>query len=264
MYRHFALFFASLILASTALAHDTWVQTNTNLVRLGDTLHIDLMLGNHGNEHRDFKLASKLASLEGGTLEVIAPDGTKTDLREQLVDLGLDPKEGFHSAKFQPKQTGVYTIAHTLDKLHKTTRSIKSAKAYFGVAESLDKPRDITKAAFAKPFGHPLELVLESHPIVGAKPGSEIKVKVLHNGKLSVGTKVAFIPRGANLAEGFDDEHERKTDGQGRATFTPKEAGYLLIVAHRSAPEEKGTDFDGTKYSATIVLQIPSREIAAE
>jgi uncharacterized GH25 family protein len=264
VHRYFVLTFALLSCLSVAQAHDTWVQTNTSLVRPADTLHVDLILGNHGNEHRDFKMASKLASLDGGTLDVMAPDGTKTDLREQLVDLGLDPKEGFHSAKFQPKQTGVYTIAHTLDKLHKTTRSVKSAKSYFGVAESLDKPRDITAAAFAKPLGHPLELVLESHPLIGMKPGAEIKVKVLHNGKLSVGTKVSFIPRGVQLAEGFDPEYERKADGQGRVTFSPKEAGYLLIVAHRSAPEEKGTDFDGTKYSATIVLHVPSREIANE
>jgi uncharacterized GH25 family protein len=47
--------------AGFAPAHDTWVQTNTNLVRTGDAVHIDLMLGNHGNDHRDFKLASKFA-----------------------------------------------------------------------------------------------------------------------------------------------------------------------------------------------------------
>ncbi|MGZ3489481.1 MAG: DUF4198 domain-containing protein, partial [Isosphaeraceae bacterium] len=31
-----------------ALAHDTWVQTNSSIVRTGDVVHIDLMLGNHG------------------------------------------------------------------------------------------------------------------------------------------------------------------------------------------------------------------------
>ena len=34
--------------ASTAKAHDTWVQTNTNVIRVGDSVHVDLMLGNHG------------------------------------------------------------------------------------------------------------------------------------------------------------------------------------------------------------------------
>ena len=45
-------------------AHDTWVQTNTPLIRVGDAVHIDLMLGNHGNDHRDFKLASKVDPAE--------------------------------------------------------------------------------------------------------------------------------------------------------------------------------------------------------
>src|SRR5436853_56275 len=46
-------------LAATAAAHDTWIQTNSNLYRPGDVVHVDLLLGNHGNDHRDFKLAGK-------------------------------------------------------------------------------------------------------------------------------------------------------------------------------------------------------------
>ena len=52
---------AAVLAAGSASAHDPWVQTNTNLVRTGDAVHIDLMLGNHGNDHRDFKLASKFS-----------------------------------------------------------------------------------------------------------------------------------------------------------------------------------------------------------
>ena len=57
-----------------ARAHDIWVQTNTNLIRTGDAVHVDLMLGNHGNDHRDFKLASK-PDLDKATLTVTGPDG---------------------------------------------------------------------------------------------------------------------------------------------------------------------------------------------
>ena len=39
------------LLTLPANAHDTWVQTNTNVIRTGDAVHIDLMLGNHGNDH---------------------------------------------------------------------------------------------------------------------------------------------------------------------------------------------------------------------
>ena len=78
----------SLILVpSIALAHDSWVQTNTNIVRSGDVVHVDLMLGNHGNGHRDYKLAGKL-DLDGSTVEVIDPSGKAFDLKGRLNDVG--------------------------------------------------------------------------------------------------------------------------------------------------------------------------------
>jgi uncharacterized GH25 family protein len=70
--------FLALAAPVSVFAHDTWVETNTNLVRAGDVVHVDLMLGNHGNTHRDFKLAGKL-SLEGSNLEVVGPDGARND-----------------------------------------------------------------------------------------------------------------------------------------------------------------------------------------
>ena len=78
----FASLLFSAVVLSPASAHDTWVQTNTNVVRTGDNVHIDLMLGNHGNEHRDFKLAGKI-TLDGCKLDVIAPSGKKFDLRDR-------------------------------------------------------------------------------------------------------------------------------------------------------------------------------------
>src|SRR5687768_17133363 len=90
--------------------HDTWVQTNTNVYRVGDVVHVDLLLGNHGNEHRDFKVAGK-PSLEDkdATLEVVGPDGKRTDLKAAATDQGLGPKEGFQTARFTPAAAGLYT-----------------------------------------------------------------------------------------------------------------------------------------------------------
>ena len=94
------------VLAASAVAHDTWVQPNTNLVRTGDAVHIDLMLANHGNDHRDFKLASKVSQDQIQTFAVIAPDGKKYDLKTDLTDMGYAPKEGYYSAKFVPRSPG--------------------------------------------------------------------------------------------------------------------------------------------------------------
>lgn len=73
-----ALFFGAIVFVCTSactFGHDTWVQTNTNIIRSGDSVYVDLMHGNHGNGHRDFKLANKV-DLSKATLECVAPDHT--------------------------------------------------------------------------------------------------------------------------------------------------------------------------------------------
>ena len=96
---------------ATAQAHDTWVETNTNVFRVGDCTQIDLKLGNHGNEHRDFKLASKVA-LDNVQLQVISPDGAHFDLKSNLVDTGYTPKEGYWTTMFTGSKPGLYTVSN--------------------------------------------------------------------------------------------------------------------------------------------------------
>ena len=240
-----------------ARAHDTWLQTNGNLVRVGDVVHVDLMLGNHGNEHRDFKLAGK-ASAEAITLNVIGPDGQSRDLKPALVDLGYAPKEGYHTARVQTDQPGLYTIVQTSDAVvsYAPLRSIKSGKTFFVASKSLDKPL-VENPGFDRVLGHPLELVPQTNPVTPMGPSTPITVRLLYKGKPLTGTTVSFIPRGQTLASGFDDKFERKTDDRGDATFEPTDGNYYLIVAHHQ-DDDKGKGYDGTKYSATIGLYVPT------
>jgi uncharacterized GH25 family protein len=253
------LFVSSLCLlfafAASSPAHDTWVQTNTAILRPNDAVYVDLMLGNHGNDHRDFKQASKIP-LEPCSLDVTAPSGEKYDLKPQTIDVGYTPSEGHWTAKFVPVKPGLYVVGHAVDSKYLTTRSLKSGKAFFVCSESLDKvPQEL--AGFDRTFGHPLELVMESNPVAPMGPGRPLKVRLLYRGKPLENTRVSFIPRGAILAEGFDEKYERMTDAEGRAAFTPTEGNYYLIVAHREEPDEKGEGFDKTKYSATISVLVP-------
>jgi uncharacterized GH25 family protein len=248
---------AVLLSATAASAHDTWVQTNTNVVRPSDNVHIDLMLGNHGNNHRDFKLASKI-DLEGCTLVVLAPDGKRYDLKDRLADVGYTPKEGYWTTRFAGAHPGLYLVAHTSDKVvnYAPTRSVKSAKTFFLVSKSLDNvQRD--NPGFDKPLGHALELVPEANPVTPMGPDTPIKVRLLYKGKPLAGAQVSFIPRGATLTEGFDPRYERKTDAEGRASFTPAEGNYYLVVAHHLEPTEGGKGHTSTKYSATLTILVP-------
>jgi uncharacterized GH25 family protein len=244
-----------------ALGHDAWVQTNTNVVRAGDVVHIDLMLGNHGNEHRDYKLAGKLAS-QGTSLEVVGPDGSRYDLRDRLADIGYTPQEGYWTARFEPTAPGLYLVAHRSDQVmsYAPERSIKGGKAFFLVSESLDRVPS-QNPGFDRPLGHDLELVPLANPVAPMGPGTPIRVRLLYKGKSLAGERVSFIPRGTTLKPGLDGQYERTTDEYGEATFEPTEANYYLIAAHKTEPKVGGTlngkAYEFTKYGATLTVYVP-------
>lgn len=244
--------------AATTAAHDTWVQATPTLVRPGDVVHVDLVLGNHGNDHRDFKIAGKLGSLDGVKVDVRAPAGTATDLVPEFVDVGYAPKEGFWSARFVPAAEGLHCVAHVRDGIRHNARGLKGSKTYFLTAEKLDALKTPTKE-HATPLGHPLELVLETHPVIDCGPGKPIAVRLLHRGQPLPDHRVSFIPRGATLATDFDPNYEQKTDAAGRCSYTPREGNLILIVAHLTKPEETGDGYDKTSYSATLVMNVPQR-----
>jgi len=258
--RWIALFAVLLIVAATASAHahDTWLQASPRLVRPDDVVHVDLFLGNHGNEHRDFKIAGKLGSVEDVQVGVIGPDGRKTDLVPDMVDLGYAPKEGFWTARFVPATAGLHCVAHYREGVRHGAMGFKGGKAYFLASESLDSPAK-PPATLPEPLGHPLELVLESHPVLACGPGKPIAVRLLLKGKPLADQVVSFIPRGVTLAEGFDPNHERKTDADGRCRYTPKEGNLVLVVAHHVDPAEKGEGYEKASYAATLVLDVPQR-----
>lgn len=258
MKKFISIWSALLLLCSlTAQAHDTWVQTNTNVIRAGDILHIDLMVGNHGNEHRDFKLAGKL-DVSAATLQLFSPDGKKYDLKDRLVDTGYTPQEGFWTARFAPTAPGLYMVAHTFDKVmsYAPERAVKSSKTFFVVSKSLDRVPE-KNPGFDRVLGHPLELVPVINPVTPMGPGTTLTFRLLYKGKPLPKTKVALIPRGVALKEGVDTQYERDTDAKGDVKFTPTEANYYLIVAHHTEPEEGGTDYKFTKYGATLTLYVP-------
>lgn len=244
-------------LSATALAHDTWVETNTNLIRVGDSVHVDLKLGNHGNDHRDFKLAGKVA-LERATLQVVAPDGKPRDIKSDLIDIGYAPKEGYWSTKFVAADPGLYLVAHTVDQVvsYAPTRSIKSAKTFFVVSRTLDRVSQ-DNPGYDRILGHPLEIVPTASPVTPMGPGQAIRVRVLYKGKAMPDARVSFIPRSGTLAEDFDPTYERRTDSDGRASFSPKTGDVYLVVVHHVEPTESGEKYESTKYSATLTVFVP-------
>lgn len=256
----FVLFFMLLgSIYTQTKAHDTWVETGTLQIRTGEYLYVDLRLGNHGNNHRDFKLASKI-SLAPCELSVTGPTGSQTDLKSKLVDLGSAEKEGYWTSRYVARESGVYEVLHELSTFHGKTRAIKSAKTYFVASEANDR-KPIRGQENIKPHGLGLEFLLET-PVEQISAGAPIRLKLLRNGKPVAGTLVSFVPRGVTLSADEDATYELKTESDGSVEFTPTEGNLILAVAHFVAEDEKGEGFDKTSYGATIVLAVPQKKLS--
>ncbi len=248
---------AFLSLAGAVLAHDIWIEPSVGVVRSGDWLRLSLMLGNHGNEHRDFKLASKVSAGDQN-LTVIDPKGQRYDLTPSLADAGYAPQEGYWTTRFQPDLAGLYTAVSTFDKVmsYAPVRDVKCAKTYFVASKNMDKV-PMANPGFDRIFGAPFELVPETNPVTPMGAGETFKVRVLYKGKPMAGVKVGFVPRGAEPKGDLDPAYEKVSAADGSVQMTLKEANTYLVAAHWVDKSAKGEGYSSINYSATICLVVP-------
>lgn len=256
--RCFGALFLLVAATSVASAHDIWLEATANVVRTGEWISLNLMLGNHGNQHRDFRLAGKVMAGDQRLL-LIDPKGNQVDLTPSLVDRGYTPQEGFWSARAVASMPGLYTAVSTFDKVmsYAPVRDIKCAKTFFVASKSLDRVPE-KNPGFGRRVGAPLELVPVVNPITPFGPGSNLRVRLLFKGKPYANAKVSFIPRGAELKGEIDPTYERTTNANGEASLTLKEANPYLVVAHVKDATAKGEGYDSINYSATLTLIVPA------
>lgn len=252
------LLLSVLAVASFASAHDIWIEPTANIIRAGDWVGLSLMLGNHGNEHRDFRMAGKVAAGDQN-LSIVAPDGKKLDITPNLLDTGYTPQDGFWTARFQATAPGLYTAVSTFDKVmsYAPVRDVKCAKTYFVVSKSLDEVPAVNPG-FDKALGAPFEIVPVTNPVTPMGSGEELKVRVLYKGKALGGARVGFVPRGAECKGELDPAYEKIAGADGTVTMTLKEANTYLISAHYKDAEAKGEGYTSINYSATICVVVPA------
>lgn len=243
--------------AAVACGHDTWLQANTPIIRRGDAVYVDFVLGNHGNEHRDFKIAGK-PPFAGSAIQIIGPDGASADLKPSFADRGLTAKEGYYTARLAPSQAGLYLVAQTADQIasYAPERIVRSAKTFFLVCDDLDRV-PANAPGFDRVLGHALELVPEASTVAPIGAGLPIRVRLLFQGRPLADEKISFVPMGVTLAAGFDPRYERRTDASGSASFVPPEANQYLIVCHHVDSKAKGTGYAFINYCATLTVMVP-------
>lgn len=247
-------------MSPTALCHDTWVETGCSRVQSGQYVYVDLRLGNHGNEHRDFKLNSKV-TLAPCTLTVRTPSGAVVDLKPRIIDLGLLEKEGYWTARYEPFEPGLHEVYHELEMLKGRMRVLKTAKTFLLCEPKHQAQAAVIEDASLLPASQVESKLLEWHlktPWSAVRAGQKVNLQLLHQGKPLAKVAIAIIPRGVQLAEGVDPDYQITTDHQGQIAFTPAIGNLYLLVAHYRAEEESGESYDLTHYGATMVLAVPN------
>jgi uncharacterized GH25 family protein len=215
-----------LLISSSAVAHDFWIQPDSYRSEPGVSVPVTLQVG-HGPSRQRSQLPLRRIT----RFAAITPDGADVDLRGSL-NLGAAIEDG--EVQFQAPGTYVVVLetdnrARTLDGLESYSRHSK-ALLQIGASEN-------TRAT--EPLGMPLEIVPDTNPY-GA--GKTLPIHVLLEGRPLAGAWVELT----NLEHDGEPLEAHLTDNDGRASFAlPGGGKWLLnVVWKKRLAEGLETEFE--------------------
>ena len=243
--------------SASVFAHDGWSQTNAPIVAQGETVYVDLLFGNHSNEHKSYRIAGQW-SPDTSNIYVTTPAGKKADITSTRFYTGEPATEtepavnnGF-VASFLSSSPGAYIISVEGDSVFKhgetASRTLRSAKSFVAVSDIpvLDRVKDLKGFSRAVTPDR-AELVPEFNP-AAVTPNEQVSVRLLLKGKPLADTEVTLIRRSTSEAQTFT------TDADGRITFQTGPADYYLLRAKPATDEQKEGEYDAVSYEATMTF----------
>jgi Domain of unknown function (DUF4198) len=254
---------ALLALATPVEAHDGWLEAHPILVERGQPVSLFLMYGNHGNDHRSYRIAGKWRP-EYATVVVTGPAGPPVDLTSQVTDLGdaedVGPKgpKGFHVTTFAPAQDGAYialvTQSRELQVEGAKFQSIGTAKVLFGALASPVVAAAQRLTGFDRAVGgaDALEIIPVTNPLA-LRTGDVLTVEIRHRGRPLPSLPVSIVRR----IQGAPSAQTLTTDDRGQVKIVAGPADYYLT---RAALEERtgaaGGQVDKRVFEATYVFVV--------
>lgn len=248
--------------AIPAFAHDGWAQTNSPIVAQGQVSYIDLMYGNHSNEHKSYRIDGQWG-VDSSKVFVTTPAGVKSDITSTRFYAGEPATKetpalnNYFTASFKSNVPGAYIISTEGDSIYKSdassSRTLRSAKAFVAVGDipTLDRVKALT--GFSKAVSADrAELVPLFNP-AAITPDEKVSIQLLLKGEPLANTAVDVIRRSNSEAL------ELKTDGTGKVTFTTGAADYYLVRAKPSTTEAKEGEYSVTNYEATMTYTVQNK-----
>ncbi|WP_245583863.1 DUF4198 domain-containing protein [Paenibacillus terrigena] len=251
---------STLLLAAAAVpvsAHDGWSQTNAPVVAAGEVSYVDLMLGNHTNEHASYRVAGKW-STDTTKVYVTTPAGKKADITSTIFYTGEEKEDanaGINNdyiTKFSASAPGAYIISAEGDSLFKngevSSRTLRSAKSFVAVADiPLAQRVQSLKGFQAHVTPDRAELVPAFNP-ASVKPNQEVQIQLFLKDKPLANTDVSIIQRSTS------DSQKLKSDSNGMITFKTGAADYYLVRAKPSTDEKVEGQYSSVNYEATMTF----------
>jgi uncharacterized GH25 family protein len=250
--------------AAPVFAHDGWIEVPA-IVEKGQPVTISLLLGNHSNEHRSYRLAGKW-NAKYLKLMVIEPSGKVNDITSSLVDLGEDddktgPKgpKGFHIAPFTPTAEGVHVVLAREEQLlqhgdEPKFRSVRSARAAFAALLNPRVGEGKKTTGFERTFAidNVMEIVPISNPIAVIQ-NDQVTFELLYKGKPLSNETISLVGR----LSGVKSAQDFTTDEKGRVGFPAGPADtYLVRAKSEERTERIEGQYDLSSYEATYVFQV--------
>ncbi|TBL69920.1 DUF4198 domain-containing protein [Paenibacillus thalictri] len=254
---------ATALLLGSALpisAHDGWSQTNSPVLAQGQVAYVDLLLGNHSNEHKSYRITGQW-NKDSAKVYVVTPSGQKADISKSLFYSGeaatqTEPavNNGF-IASFSSQSPGAYIISAESDSVSKSgaapSRSLRSAKSFVAVSDIATPGRIEALKGFSKAVSTDRAEWVPAFNPAAATPGKQVSVQLLVKGVPQAGVTASLIRRSNSEAQ------EWKTDDEGKVTFTLGEADYYLLRASiTDEKEKKEGEYAQTSYSATMTFSV--------
>ncbi|WP_141501919.1 DUF4198 domain-containing protein [Paenibacillus luteus] len=247
--------------AVPVFAHDGWSQTSAPIVAQGQVSYVELLYGNHSNEHKSYRIEGQWGSTS--KVYVTTPAGVKSDITGTRFYVGEPATEttpalnNYFVASFKSNVPGAYIISTEADSVYKgadaASRTLRSAKSFVAVGDIpvLDRVKALT--GFSKQVSPDrAELVPQFNP-AAITPDENVSIQLLLKGKPLADTAIDVIRRSNSEAT------ELKSDANGMVSFTTGAADYYLVRAKPSTTEAKEGEYSTTNYEATMTFTVQNK-----
>ncbi len=256
---------ALLSTAPLASAHDGWSQT-APIVASGEVAYVELLFGNHSNEHGSYRIEGNWNEETTKTFAV-TPAGDKIDVSGttfytgEVVESDNAKINNGYVASFSAATPGAYIVSVEGDSVFAhggvASRTLRSAKSFVAVSDVplLRRVQDLR--GFGKLVSPDRAEWVPAFNPAAATTGGTVSARLMLKGEPLADTEATLIRRSTSDAERLTN------DADGYVTFEAGPADYYLLRAKPATDEKVEGEYDATNYEATMTFVVQNGRAAA-